>query len=145
MKKVLSNKFAVGTGVLLLLVIGFSITRCGGRAEVSHNTVEMARTTANENAVFNARKWKTVNVAFSLYKIMPRGDSAQSRSCPSGDGWASIDLVDANGIPKVRLKCSTYSSSINCMRASDFEKKRFAQEEGTCSDEVPNPIPKIAL
>lgn len=135
-------------GVHALLLVGIlhgaSVLLMGcGDNKVSHETVETSRSVANANSEYNARAWKSTNIAYSGFKILSRGDSTQSRECPNGDGWASIDLVNENGQTKAQLKCSTYSASIGCMLQQDFQKKRFYQEDGNCSEEVPDPLQKI--
>jgi ABC-type sulfate transport system substrate-binding protein len=138
---IVSTKVAVAiyiTLFCLLIVAGCSSDK------VSNGTVETARSVANANSGFNARVWKTKNPAYAGCKILERGDSTQSRSCPQGDGWASIDLVNDIGVVEIPLKCSTYSVNIGCMPATDFSKKRYATEDGNCNNDMDFPITKIA-
>jgi len=71
----------------------------------------------------------------------------QAPACPQGDGWASALLVDkANPTIKVAIKCSTVSGTVGCMRATDFQTKPYAADDGKCQDttKVPFLIPRIA-
>jgi len=116
---------------------------CGGE-EVSFDTLETARAQAKENAVWNAKAWRAQ--LYPEWDVVSRGDSTQVPECPQGDGWASIDLVSPGKSRVLKLKCSTVSSNIGCLEATDFKGKSFAQDEGKCQDvsKVPFPIPKIA-
>ncbi len=129
--------------VIVLCAVCLMLSACGKEEEkkVSFETLETARLQANENATYNARKWRTDNAP--NLKIKSRGDSTQDSLCPQGDGWASIDLVTENGVTKIELKCSTYSAAIGCVEKKDFLKRRYAKQEGRCNDEVPFPLPKV--
>lgn len=113
---------------------------------VSFDTLETARKQAKENAEFNARAWRAQAPVTAELGILSRGDSTQAPSCPQGDGWASLDLVDSkSGQIRVKLKCSTVSDSVGCRMDSDFKSSPYANEDGRCqsTDKVPHPLPKI--
>lgn len=131
--------------LIALISTALSLSACG-KKEVAFDTLESARAQAKENAEFNARKWRADTKAYVDSNMISRGDSTQAPDCPQGDGWASIDLVDANGQKLVSLKCSTVSGSVGCLEAGDFKSKSYANEEGSCQNvtKVPFPLPKIA-
>lgn len=109
-----------------------------GNDKVSFDTLETARATAKENAEFNARTWRQQAPTYAELGLISRGDSTQSATCPQGDGWASLDLVQKDtGSVRVKLKCSTVSGAIGC-------RTDTPASEGRCSSEVPHPLPKIA-
>lgn len=119
------------------LAIVAALAACGND-KVSFDTLETARSTAKENAEFNARTWRQQAPAYAELGLLSRGDSTQSATCPQGDGWASLDLVAKDmGSVRVKLKCSTVSGAIGC-------RTDTPASEGRCSSEVPHPLPKIA-
>jgi hypothetical protein len=125
-----------------LLIIGALsglLVACGGD-DVSWETQETSRKIAIENSEFNARNFRQKNEHYSNYKIFGRGDSTIGPNCASGDGWASVDLVDSNGTVKEKLKCSTASATIGCLVDKDFNKKPYAKEEGRCNTNLPKPL-----
>ena len=129
----------------LAVAMTVGLSACS-KKEVSFETLETARQQAGENAQFNARAWRGQNPATARLGIMSRGDSTQGPSCPQGDGWATIDLVDADtGVKQASLKCSTVSASVGCREANDFKGSPFASDDGNCQvvSKVPFPIPKI--
>ena len=131
------------TLVLVTMLMAFTLTLVGcGGDEVSWNTQETQRSIAIENSEYNARNFRTKNTKYSGFNIMGRGDSTISKKCANGDGWASVDLVPAEG-RNVPLKCSTASANIGCLLKSDFEKKIYATQEGRCNKDLPVPMPKI--
>jgi hypothetical protein len=114
--------------------------------EVSFDTLETARKQSKDNAEYNGRAWRSQTPAYAALSMISRGDSSQTPSCPQGDGWASVDLVDPNtSLKKVSLKCSTVSDSVGCREANDFKSSPFANEDGHCQavSKVPHPLPKI--
>lgn len=112
------------------------LAACGDK--VSFDTLETARAQAKENAEFNARSWRQQAPAYAELGLISRGDSTQSATCPQGDGWASLDLVQKEtGAVRVKLKCSTVSGAIGC-------RTDTPASEGRCSSEVPHPLLKIA-
>lgn len=131
---------------MLLIATVFGLTACGGKKEVSFDTLEQARAQAKENGEFNARKWRADTKIHAESNMISRGDSTQAPECPQGDGWASIDIVNGDGQKLVALKCSTVSVNVGCLEATDFKTKSYANEEGSCqpTNKVPFPLPKIA-
>lgn len=130
----------------LMIVVGILALVACSKNEVSFDTLESARTQANENAKWNAQRFRTSDPRFETLDIIPRGDSTQSPECPQGDGWASIDFIAQDKARIVKTKCSTVSAAIGCMTDEDFKKKVYAQEEGHCAptSKVPFPFRKIA-
>lgn len=131
--------------LITALLAAALLTACG--KDVSFDTLETARKQAKENAEFNAKAWRAQTKAYGELSLISRGDSSQVPTCPQGDGWASIDLVDANDPSrKVALKCSTVSDSVGCREAVDFKTSPYANEDGSCRavSKVPHPLPKIA-
>lgn len=114
------------------------------RAEATFTALEQARSTARENAIHNARRWRAQ--LYPDHEIISHGDSTQEPDCPQGDGWATIDLYDRHRRLAAQLKCSTVSPSIGCLEAGDFKTKPYAREDGTCqpTSKVPFPLPKFA-
>lgn len=130
------------TRIIAICIASLSIAACNEKE--SPAALETAREVASANAKFNAIKWRGDN-GFESLSILSRGDSTQQPKCPQGDGWASIDLLDpATKQPKVKLKCSTYSQNVGCNKEEDFKARSvLAQQEGTCSDQVPYPMKKL--
>jgi hypothetical protein len=118
------------------------LTACKGD-EVSWQTQETQRAIAIENSEFNARNLRQKNKQYAGLVINGRGDSTISKNCANGDGWASVDLVDANGKLQAQLKCSTASANIGCLAKHDFDERSYASEEGRCNPDLPVPMPKI--
>lgn len=140
------NKFRTPS---LLAAVAVAVTACVagcGRNEVSFSTLETARQQARENAEFNAQVFRSSLPQGGDLKIISRGDSTQAPECPQGDGWASIDLVNAQGATVAKLKCSTVSGSVGCRTNADFQTSPYAAEDGKCAplSKVPHPLPKIA-
>lgn len=133
------------TKFALAIVATLTIAACGNK-DVAFDTLETARKQARENAEYNARKWRAETKAFADANIVSRGDSSQNPTCPQGDGWASIDLTNANGQTYTKLKCSTVSDSVGCRDDRDFKSSPYANEDGSCQpvSKVPHPLPKIA-
>lgn len=134
--------------IALVVSAAIALTACGPD-KVSFNTLEDARAQAITNANFNAAMYRAENPRFdNSFKIVGHGDSSQTNVCPQGDGWATLSImkVDGKSVEKYVLKCSTVSASLGCYLDSDFVKKNFAKDEGSCQnlDKVPFPLPKIA-
>lgn len=121
------------------------LTACG-KEDVSFNTLETARQQARENAEFNAQVFRSSMPGGGDLKIVSRGDSTQEPTCPQGDGWATIDVLNANGGKVAKLKCNTVSNSVGCRADADFKESPYASEDGKCAplSKVPHPLPKIA-
>ncbi len=134
---------------LLMAAAAVATAACvsGCSNDVSFDTLETARKQAKENAEFNAKAWRAQTPAYAQLNIISRGDSTQTPTCPQGDGWATIDLVNPNNpASKIALKCSTVSDSVGCRESNDFKASPFANEDGSCqaTTKVPHPLPKIA-
>lgn len=130
--------------IIVFIVMLLALSACS--KEVSFETLETARAQASENALFNSRSWRAQAPVYAKLGIKARGDSTQSPSCPQGDGWASIDLIDdQTGAVRIKLKCSTVSSNVGCREAEDFKSSPYANEDGNCQAvaKVPHPLPKI--
>lgn len=145
--------------LLIAIATAFSLSACGKpdaahvtkldkEKEVSFETLEKARETARENAVWNAKLYIAENPRFTDHKVVSHGDSSQTPDCPQGDGWATVSIMKVEGkdIEKYIAKCSTVSGNIGCYLEKDFAKKPYASEEGHCQpvNKVPFPLPKIA-
>lgn len=134
-----STKFWIATIALITL------TACG-KPDVSFATLEEAKGTARENAMFNAQMYRQSNPLYKGWDIIGRGDSTQANKCPQGDGWATVEFVNEAKTRIVKVKCSTVSGATGCLEDADFKTKPFASEDGVCQPEtkVPFPFPKIA-
>ena len=121
-----------------------SVFLFGCKTEVSFESLESARTIVNAIAHFNAAKFRAEN-GYEKLNMLVRGDSTQQNVCPQGDGWASVDLIDANSKqPVVKLKCSTVSPNIGCMTADDFKSRlQYSAQENQCNTSLPYPPKKI--
>ena len=129
--------------LLLITVAGFILAGCQ-KQEVSFDSLESARSVVNANAQYNAAKFRADN-GYQNAGLLVRGDSSQQTNCPQGDGWASVDIVDATTKqPIVKLKCSTVSANIGCMTNEDFKSRvQYASQENTCNETLPYPPKKI--
>lgn len=133
--------------VLLLaaatLFISFGCTK--KQEDVSFKTLEDARGTARENAMWNAEKYRISNPQYQGWSIVGRGDSSQTNDCPQGDGWATMDFISQDKVRTVKVKCSTVSMNLGCLEDSDFKTKSYAAEDGRCQPitKVPFPLPAI--
>ena len=156
--------FAVIMGLAIFSTVSV-LTGCSGKTEAEkvaeHEQVNKAkaatfqfledqRTIATDNATMAAQEYRANNPRLAGMKIVPHTDSTISASCPSGDGWASLTMMDSKDggnrttdIEKIKIKCSTVSLNLGCYLEKDFENKPFAQEEGRCNTSLPSPLPKI--
>jgi len=123
--------------IVVVLTIAALCSGCQEQPKVSFETLEAQRQTAIDNSSFNATIYR--NTYNPDLKIKARGDSSIKDTCPQGDGWATIDLINDSGEKIVELKCSTVSSTIACATTADFQK-RFT--DGKCDDTLPMPLPK---
>lgn len=128
------------------LILGAVVLAGCGQKDVSFTTLEDARGTARENAMFNAQRYRQENVLYQQWSILPRGDSTQMPDCPQGDGWATMDFLSPDKGRIVKVKCSTVSANLMCLEDTDFKTKSYASEDGNCqkTTKVPFPLPKIA-
>jgi hypothetical protein len=114
------------------------------KQKVSFDTAEEARKIARENSGILARQYRA-EAKLEDFDLMLRGDSTITNECPQGDGWASIDLVNRKTDEKIKLKCSTVSAGMGCLRDEDFKQRaEYANQEGRCNSEIPFPLPKIS-
>jgi hypothetical protein len=127
---------------IALLTTAMTLTGC--KEEASFDALESARATVNANAHYNASKFRAEN-GYSEMGLLVRGDSSQQPSCVQGDGWASVDLVDAKTKqPILKLKCSTVSPNIGCMTSDDFKSRtQYANQENACNQSLPLTPKKI--
>jgi hypothetical protein len=136
MKKLLITTAIIATSLL---------TACGN-SEVSFASLEEAKGTARENALWNAQKYRQDNILYKGWDIVGRGDSTQASACPQGDGWATMEFINPEKTALKKVKCSTVSANTGCLEDSDFKTKPFASDDGHCqaTNKVPYPLPKIA-
>lgn len=130
---------------IAIIAAALVLTACG-KTEVSFASLEEAKGTARENALWNAQRYRQENVLLKGWDIVGRGDSAQDNACPQGDGWATMDFVNPEKTRIVKTKCSTVSANTSCLEDADFKTKPFASDDGHCqpANKVPYPLPKIA-
>lgn len=124
------------------LVAAALLSGCG-KKEVSFDTLEDARATARDNALFNAAAYRAENPRLEGLRIVSHGDSTQAPDCPQGDGWASVSFLNVVGegkgkeVEKYTAKCSTVSASLGCYLDKDFTNKPFAKQENRCDATLP--------
>ena len=130
---------------LALLALTFVLSACG-QTDVSFATLEEAKTTARDNALFNAQRFRAENPDVKDWQAVANGDSSQMPDCPQGDGWATLKLFSPDASRSISLKCSTVSSATGCLKDAEFKSKPFASQDGHCqlTSVVPFPLPKIA-
>jgi len=128
------------------IILAVSTLAACGKPDVSFATLEEAKQTARENAMWNAQSYRQANVLYKGWDIIGRGDSSQMSNCPQGDGWATMEFVNPEKTTIVKVKCSTVSGATGCLEDADFKTKPFAPEDGSCQPvtKVPFPLPKIA-
>jgi len=132
---------------IMLAVVAVALTACGNKVEeASFASLEEAKGTARENALWNAQKYRQDNILYKGWDIVGRGDSTQDNKCPQGDGWATMEFLSPTKDRMVKVKCSTVSANTGCLEDSDFKTKPFASDDGHCqaTNKVPYPLPKIA-
>lgn len=137
---------------LALAVVAITAAALQGCSEkkVGFDTLEDARNTARENALFNAASYRTENPRLEGTRIVSHGDSTQTPDCPQGDGWASVSFLSVTGegkgkeVEKYVAKCSTVSGALGCYLDKDFTGKPFARQENRCDTNLPFPLKKIA-
>lgn len=137
------------TSLIAALAAVFALAGCS-KPEVGFDTLEDARNTGRENALFNAAAYRAENPRLEGLRIVSHGDSTQAPDCPQGDGWASVTFMGVSGegkgkeIEKYTAKCSTVSGSLGCYLDKDFTNKPFARQENRCDATLPFPMKKIA-
>jgi len=129
---------------ILAALVAAMLTACG-KSDVSFATLEEAKQTARANSLWNAQRYRQENVLMKGQDIISRGDSSQMPNCPQGDGWATMEFVNAEKTRVTKVKCSTVSGATGCLEDADFKSKSFASEDGACQPEnkVPFPIASI--
>lgn len=128
---------------VLVLFVGISLLAACGE-EVSFHTQEQNRNIAIDNANYNMKAFRRTSIEYDDWAIKMAGDSTISHKCAQGDGWASLELINrADHKKRVKVKCSTVSSSKGCMLQTEFNGKSYADEDGVCNTKLPNPLPKI--
>lgn len=139
-------KFAAGIVALLSLAFVVGVMTGCSPSTVSFDTLEEAKSTARDNALFNAQKFRAENPDVKDYSAVSNGDSSQTASCPQGDGWASLKLFSPDASKTIALKCSTVSGATGCLRDAEFKSKPFAAEDGHCqpTTALPFPLKRIA-
>lgn len=147
MNKKYSTKamLVVFVGLILSAFFVGMMSGCSQKT-VSFDTLEEAKVTARENALFNAQRYRAENPDVKDFSAVSNGDSSQTAECPQGDGWATLKLFSADASRKIGLKCSTVSGATGCLRDDEFKSKPFASEDGHCqpTTTVPFPLKKIA-
>jgi len=133
------------TSLILAMFAALALTACG-KQDVSFASLEEAKGTARENALWNAQKYRQDNVLYKGWDIIGRGDSTQDNACPQGDGWATMEFIAPAKEALIKVKCSTVSANTGCLEDRDFKSKPFASDDGHCqaTNKVPYPLPKIA-
>jgi hypothetical protein len=112
--------------------------------EASFETIESNKSIAKENAMFNAKKWRSTHRPGAI--VDTHGDSSIKPTCPQGDGWASVKVLDPEtGGVLDDLKCSTYSKADGCILKADFNKRaHLVGQEGGCAKDKPRSVPPFA-
>ncbi len=134
---------------LAVAVSAIALGACSKNPDVGFDTLEDARSTARENALFNAATYRAENPRLEGTRIVSHGDSTQISECPQGDGWASVSFLNVTGegkgkeVEKYVAKCSTVSGALGCYLEKDFANKSFARQENRCDTSLPFPIKKI--
>jgi hypothetical protein len=128
---------------LVALLTAFA---CSSGPTAAPAELDMALKTARDNALYNAKLWRSASPVYANYDIMARGDSSQTSTCPQGDGWATIELVSLSGGSKMTLKCSTWSAGKGCIDEAHFKASPDAMTDKMCqsTNVVPYPLPTIA-
>ena len=123
-----------------------SLLACSRQPDVGPAELDMAMKTSRDNALYNAKLWRSQNTIYSAYDIMARGDSSQTADCPQGDGWATIELMDLSSQEKLTLKCSPWSAGKGCIDEAHFKASPDAMTDKRCqpTSSIPYPLPTIA-
>lgn len=128
----------------LVILTALVLSACSSQEDISFDTVEAGRKTANENAEYNAKVYRATHPEFANYSILGASDSTQSNKCGQGDGWETLTLVKSDTPSvKIPLKCSTVSAALGCMLDAEFKTKTYAGQDGKCDTSLPYPLPKI--
>jgi RAB protein geranylgeranyltransferase component A len=135
------------------ILASMALAGCSKKEEVSHNTLEDARSASLNNGVTVAKAYIRENPRLKGMDVVGHSDEFQTSDCPQGSGWAYLSamrqsetLVEADGKPaveKIKLVCSTVSASLGCYRESDFKQTKFSETAGQCDRKLPFPLPKV--
>lgn len=130
----------------IVIIAATLVLAACGKNEVGFASLEEAKGTARENALWNGQRYRQENVLYKGWDIVGRGDSTQDNSCPQGDGWATMEFVNPEKSKLIKVKCSTVSGNTGCLEDAEFKTKPFASDDGHCqpTNKVPYPLPKIA-
>jgi len=130
---------------IAIIIAAATLSACK-QEEVSFASLEEAKGTARDNAMWNAQRYRQDNILYKGWDIVGRGDSTQDNACPQGDGWATMEFINPEKTKLVKVKCSTVSGNTGCLEDSSFKEKPFASDDGHCqaTNKVPYPLPKIA-
>lgn len=130
--------------IVLTLVITTLLTACGEN-NVSAKELESQKQIALDNAESNAQMFRANDTRFANHKVINAPDSTQNVTCPMGDGWASLTLMNPENGTRTKIKCSTYSAATGCLLDQGFVTKPYAPDDGKCQkDKVPYPLEKLA-
>lgn len=127
---------------VIIAAAALALAGCG-KDKVGFDTLEDARATGRDNALFNAAAYRAENPRLEGMRIVSHGDSTQTPECPQGDGWASVSFLNVVGegkgkeVEKYVAKCSTVSASQGCYLDKDFANKPFAKQENRCDASLP--------
>ena len=108
--------------------------------------LEQQRSVALANATSNAAAYFAANPRFDgSWKKMPHTDDQIGPACPQGSGWAWVNVmrVEGKNVEKIKLWCSTSSSSLNCYTEADFAKLPYAAQASKCDANLPYPLKVI--
>ena len=131
--------------MMAAVIAACALAACGNN-EVSFASLEEAKGTARENALWNAQRYRQENILYKGWDVVARGDSTQDNACPQGDGWATMEFVNPEKTRLIKVKCSTVSGNTGCLEDTEFKTKPFASDDGHCqpTNKVPYPLPKVA-
>lgn len=114
--------------------------------------LEQNRSTAMDSIKFNAAGYFASNPRFqpaSDWTVIAHTDDYINEACPQGSGWGWVNVMntklkDADGKPtKIRLYCSTSSSSLGCYKDDDFKSGPHSAEASRCNATLPSPLTPI--
>jgi hypothetical protein len=129
--------------IIIATAMAVALSACG-KQDVSFATLEEAKVTVRDNALFNAQRFRAENPMVQDWSVVSNGDSTQTNACPQGDGWATLTFYSPDKSQEIKIKCSTASAATGCLFDKEFKGKPFAAEDGKCNVNAPFPVPKIA-
>ncbi len=134
------NKFAAIALAVLGSLFSINLVIPDGDDLTTNEIVESQRATAKANVLFNARNFQHTFQHYNKTNIVSELDYSINEKCISGDGWGGATLVKPNGGTMARLMCSTTSASIGCLVKSEFDKVKYAIQEGVCNLKLSTPL-----